>query len=58
MGEAAGKPDDATYVNDIANMVNNDETSFQAWFDCGCDSTTSLGPSIPLSTTAYGDDFK
>jgi hypothetical protein len=57
-GEAAGKPDDATYVNDIANMVNNDETSFQAWFDCGCDSTTSLGPSIPLSTTAYGNDFK
>ncbi len=52
-----GYPDDATYVTNIANIVRNTNTSFQAYFDCGCDSITPLGNTIPLATAAYSSGF-
>jgi hypothetical protein len=52
-GESTSQPDDPTYVTDIANLVQNTETSFQAWFDDGSQGTQVLGPNIPLSTAAY-----
>ena len=49
--------DDSTYITDIGTMVNTDTTSFESYFDCGCDSITPLGASVPLSTIAYTKAF-
>jgi hypothetical protein len=57
-GLDSGYSDDATYVTDIGNMVNNDNTSFESYFDCGCDSIEPLGSTIPLATAAYTEAFK
>ena len=56
-GESSSLPDDPTYVTDMANLVKNNNTSFQAWFDDGSQGTRMLGSSIPLSTSAYKSAF-
>jgi beta-mannanase len=56
-GESTSESDDPTYVTDMGQMVKDDDTSFQAWFDDGSQGTQMLGPDIPLSTSAYEQEF-
>jgi hypothetical protein len=57
-GLAAGLPDDSGYVADMGQMFNNDDFSFQSYFDDGNDGIATLGPDIPNATAAYSKAFK
>jgi hypothetical protein len=57
-GLSQGGPDDATYVTDMGQMFNNDDFSFESYFDDGNDGIDQLGPSIPNATAAYTRAFK
>jgi hypothetical protein len=52
-----GNPDDPAYINGIASIVNDNDTSFQAYFDCACNGIQALGSGIPQATAAYQAAF-
>jgi hypothetical protein len=52
-----GLGDDTTYINGIAGLVKSDDTAYESYFDCGCDTITPLGSSAPNSTAAYASAF-
>jgi len=52
-----GGPDDATYVTDMGQMFNQNEFSFECYFDDGNDDIQPLGPGIPNATAAYKQQF-
>jgi Glycosyl hydrolase family 26 len=56
-GIGTGLSDDAAYVADMGQMFNNDDFSFQAYFDTGDDSIASLGSDLPNATAAYAKAF-
>jgi hypothetical protein len=56
-GIGTGLPDDPTYVDDMGQMFNNDDFSFQSYFDTGDDSIATLGSAIPNATAAYAKAF-
>jgi hypothetical protein len=53
-----GSADDPTYVTNMAQMFNNDNFSFQSYFDTNEDGITALGSTIPNATAAYSQAFK
>ena len=50
-------PDDPSYVQGVAGIVKSDDTAYESYFDCGCDSINSLGSAMPSSTSAYTAAF-
>jgi hypothetical protein len=54
----SGTSDDATYVTDIAQMINRDNFSFEAYYDTGGNGIAMLGSAIPNATGAYSQAFK
>jgi hypothetical protein len=53
-----GGPDDATYVTDMGQMFNDDNFSFESYFDPNDDGIDPLGSNIPNATAAYSQVFK
>ena len=56
-GLGNGTPDDAAYVAAIGQMFNNDDFSFESYFDTNDDSIDPLGSAIPNATAAYTKAF-
>ena len=56
-GLISGMPDDPTYVTDMGQMFNDDNFSFESYFDSGTDAVSPLGPDIPSATSAYSHTF-
>ena len=50
--------DDADYITEMTQMFNNDEFSFESYFDTNDDGIAPLGSTIPNATTAYSQAFK
>jgi len=53
-----GGPDDTAYINGMTQMFNNDDFSFEAYFDTNDDGIAPLGPAIPDGTAAYSRAFR
>ena len=49
--------DDPAYINGIGSAVNKGNFAFEAYFDAGADNIIQLGPSAPLSTAAFTQQF-
>jgi hypothetical protein len=56
-GLIAGMPDDPTYVTDMGQMFNDENFSFEDYFDSGTDAVSPLGPATPNATSAYSHVF-
>lgn len=52
-----GSVDDASYINEMAQMFFSDDFAFESYFDSG-DGVAQLGSSIPSVTAAYSKAFK
>jgi hypothetical protein len=57
-GINSGKSDDSQYVTDMAQFFNNDQFSFESYFDTNDDGIAPLGSTIPNATAAYSQAFK
>jgi hypothetical protein len=53
-----GGPDDAAYINGMTQLFNNDDFSFEAYFDTNDDGIAPLGSAIPDGTAAYSHAFR
>ena len=51
-------PDDSTYVGDMAQMFNDDDFSFESYFDTDGSNIAALGSEIPNATAAYSQALK
>jgi Glycosyl hydrolase family 26 len=56
-GLIGGWPDDASYVDGIAQMFNENSFSFESYFDSNTDAVIPLGSAIPNATNAYVNAF-
>jgi hypothetical protein len=56
-GIIGGWPDDANYVTDMGQMFNQDNFSFESYFDNNTDAVIPLGSAIPDATAAYSNVF-
>jgi len=52
-GLLTGMPDDPTYVTDMGQMFNDENFSFESYFDNRTDGVAPLGSAIPNATIAY-----
>lgn len=52
-----GKPDDAAFVDDMAQMFTSKEFSFEGYFDTNDNEIAPLGSKIPMATAAYSQAF-
>jgi hypothetical protein len=53
-----GKPDDASYVDDMGQMFTSKDFSFEGYYDSDDRGVVPLGSKIPSATTAYSQAFK
>jgi hypothetical protein len=56
-GLITGMPDDPTYVTDMGQMFNDENFSFESYFDSGTNEVIPLGLAIPSATSAYSRAF-
>ena len=56
-GLIRGWPDDPSYVAGMAQMFNQDNFSFESYFDNDSDTVIPLGSDIPNATAAYSNAF-
>jgi beta-mannanase len=52
-----GTTDDASYVNQIAQMFKEDDFSYESYYDTGGSGIAMLGSDLPNATAAYAQAF-
>jgi hypothetical protein len=54
---SASGGDDPAYVDGVGQTVAHGNFAFEAYFNAGDDGIPQLGPSVPLATAAFGQQF-